>query len=472
MLFLRIFNQVGKKNFLQQIINYEKPSLLLERWQNKYLTNKQVRSLAVVIKVSEKKAYQRDKPHCNIGTIGHVDHGKTTLSAAITKVLAEKKLAQEKKYDDIDNAPEEKKRGITINIAHIEYSTDKRHYGHTDCPGHADYIKNMITGTAQMDGAILVVAASDGSMPQTREHLLLAKQIGIKHIVVYLNKVDAADKEMVELAELEMRELLTSYGYDGENIPFIPGSALCALEGRDPEIGKESIIKLMNVIDEYVPDPIRDLDKPSYLPIDHVYSIAGRGTVVSGRLEKGTIKKGSEVEIIGYGKQLKSIVTGIETFHKTLEEAEAGDQMGALLRGMKRDEIRRGMIVCKPGAYQQFDQVEAQLYLLTAEEGGRPKPIANYFQPVMFSKTWDLPVNIMVPDKDMVMPGEDSKVILQLTKTMVLETGQHFTLRFGGQSLGTGVITKIKDNLTQTEKDLMTMGQKKRQKLADKKAAA
>lgn len=277
-----------------------------------------------------------------MGTIGHVDHGKTTLTAAITKVLADKKLAEAKKYAEIDNAPEEKARGITINVAHIEYQTDARHYGHTDCPGHADYIKNMITGAAQMDGAIMVVAATDGVMPQTREHLLLAKQIGVQHLVVFINKVDAADKEMVELVEMEIRELLTEMGFDGENVPIVSGSALCALEGKNPEIGSEAVIKLLNEIDNYIPTPEREFDKPFLLPVEHTYSIPGRGTVVTGRLERGTLKKGAECEFVGYNKVMKSTITGIEMFHQILEEARAGDQLGALVRGVKRDDVRRG----------------------------------------------------------------------------------------------------------------------------------
>lgn len=291
---------------------------------------------------AEKKVFERSKPHCNVGTIGHVDHGKTTLTAAITKVLADKKLAAAKKYADIDNAPEEKARGITINVAHIEYQTESRHYGHTDCPGHADYIKNMITGAAQMDGAILVVAATDGVMPQTREHLLLAKQIGVEHIVVFINKVDAADKEMAELVEMEIRELMTEMGFDGENVPVILGSALCALDGTKPEIGSEAILQLLDQIDKYIPTPIRDLDKPFMLPIEHVYAIPGRGTVVTGRLERGVLKKGADCEFIGHNKVLKSTVTGVEMFHQILEEAQAGDQLGALVRGLKRDDIKRG----------------------------------------------------------------------------------------------------------------------------------
>ncbi|XP_014259026.1 uncharacterized protein LOC106672255 [Cimex lectularius] len=413
---------------------------------------------------SEKKVFQRNKPHCNVGTIGHVDHGKTTLTAAITKVLADKKLAKAKGYAEIDNAPEEKARGITINVAHIEYQTDSRHYGHTDCPGHADYIKNMITGAAQMDGAILVVAATDGAMPQTREHLLLAKQIGINHIVVFINKVDAADKEMVDLVEMEIRELLSEMGLDGDNVPVIKGSALCALEGREPEIGANAVLELLDEVDKYIPTPIRELDKPFLLPVEHVYSIPGRGTVVTGRLERGVLKKGTEVEFLGFSKSFKSTVTGIEMFHQILEEAQAGDQLGALIRGVKRDEIRRGMIMCKPGAMTAQDHIESQVYLLNKDEGGRNKPLVPYTQVQMFSRTWDCAVQVTVPDKEMVMPGEDAKVVLKLIRPMVLEKGQRFTLRIGSTTVGTGVVTTICQQLTEKERLLLTEGKKAREK--------
>jgi elongation factor Tu len=357
---------------------------------------------------AEKKVFQRNKPHCNIGTIGHVDHGKTTLTAAITKVLADKDLAESKNYADIDNAPEEKARGITINVAHIEYQTEQRHYGHTDCPGHADYIKNMITGTAQMDGAILVVAATDGAMPQTREHLLLAKQIGIGHIVVFINKVDAADQEMVELVEMEIRELMTEMGYDGDKTPIVSGSALCALEGKNDPIGSEAIMKLLAEVDQFIPTPVRELDKPFLLPVENVYSIQGRGTVVTGRLERGTIKKGAEVEFVGYNKVIKSTVTGVEMFHQILDEAHAGDQLGALVRGIKRDDIKRGMVMAKPGSVKAVDNIDAQVYVLSKEEGGRSKPFTSFFQLQMFSRTWDCAAQVTIPNKDMVMPGEDT----------------------------------------------------------------
>lgn len=358
---------------------------------------------------SEKKVFQRTKPHCNVGTIGHVDHGKTTLTAAITRVLADQELAESKGYSEIDNAPEEKARGITINVAHVEYQTETRHYGHTDCPGHADYIKNMITGTAQMDGAILVVAATDGAMPQTREHLLLSKQIGVNHIVVFINKVDAADQEMVDLVEMEIRELMTEMGYDGDNVPVVKGSALCALEGKSPEIGHDAVMQLLGEVDRHIPTPIRELDKPFLLPVENVYSIPGRGTVVTGRLERGVVKKGNECEFVGFSKVIKSTVTGVEMFHQILDEAQAGDQLGALVRGVKRDDIKRGMVMCKPGSVKAIDQLEAQVYVLNKDEGGRSKPFTSFFQMQMFSRTWDCAVQVTIPDKEMVMPGEDSK---------------------------------------------------------------
>ncbi|XP_053326718.1 elongation factor Tu, mitochondrial [Spea bombifrons] len=392
-----------------------------------------------------KKTYQRDKPHVNIGTIGHVDHGKTTLTAAITKILAEAGGAQFKKYEDIDNAPEEKARGITINASHVEYTTANRHYAHTDCPGHADYVKNMITGTSQMDGCILVVAATDGQMPQTREHLLLAKQIGVKHIVVFINKADAVDdKEMLDLVELEVRELLTEFGYDGENTPVITGSALCALENRNQDIGLNSIMKLLDAVDTHIPVPPRDLDKPFLLPVEAVYSIPGRGTVVTGTLERGTIRKGDECEFVGRNKQIKSVVTGVEMFHQNLDRAEAGDNLGALVRGLKREDVRRGMVMCKPGSIRPHQKIQAQVYILSKEEGGRHKPFVSNFLPVMFSLTWDMSCRVQLPtNKEMVMPGEDSALTLTLRQPMVLEIGQRFTLRDGNRTIGTGLVTEI-----------------------------
>ncbi|KAK8749077.1 hypothetical protein OTU49_015662 [Cherax quadricarinatus] len=413
---------------------------------------------------AEKKVYQRDKPHCNIGTIGHVDHGKTTLTAAITKVLSDKSLAELKRYEDIDKAPQEKARGITINLAHIEYNTENRHYGHTDCPGHADYVKNMIIGTSQMDGAILVVAATDGVMPQTREHLILSKQIGIEHIVVFINKLDAADEEMVELVEMEVRELMTEMGYDGDSVPVVKGSALAAIEGNNDKIGVKAIEELMEIVDKHIPTPLRDLDKPFLLPVESVYSIAGRGTVVSGRLERGMIKKGLECEFLGYGRKLKSTITGIEMFHQTLEEAQAGDQMGALVRGLKRDDVVKGMIMAKPGTMKAHDNVEGQVYVLKKDEGGKSRAFASYCQMQVFSKTWRCSAQIVVADKEMVMPGEDAKLSLHLLKPMVLEKGQRFTLRQGSITVGTGVFTNINKDLTEDERTAVQEGKKGREK--------
>ncbi|XP_040047343.2 elongation factor Tu, mitochondrial [Gasterosteus aculeatus] len=395
-----------------------------------------------------KKTYSREKPHVNIGTIGHVDHGKTTLTAAITKVLAEAGGANFKKYEDIDNAPEEKARGITINASHVEYTTANRHYAHTDCPGHADYVKNMITGTAQMDGCILVVAATDGQMPQTREHLLLARQIGIEHVVVFINKADAVeDKEMVELVEIEIRELLTEFGYDGENTPVVVGSALCALENREPELGVNAVMNLLEVVDSYIPLPKRELEKPFLLPIEGVYSIPGRGTVVTGTMERGIIKKGDECEFVGHNRSFKSVVTGIEMFHKSLDRAEAGDNLGALVRGLKREDLRRGMVLCKPGSIKPHQNIKAQVYVLSKEEGGRHKPFVTNFMPVMFSLTWDMACGVTLPkDKEMVMPGEDTALMLTLRQPMVVEKGQRFTLRDGNKTIGTGLVTELLAN--------------------------
>ncbi|CAK6963254.1 elongation factor Tu%2C mitochondrial [Scomber scombrus] len=400
-----------------------------------------------------KKTYSREKPHVNIGTIGHVDHGKTTLTAAITKVLADAGGASFKKYEEIDNAPEEKARGITINASHVEYTTANRHYAHTDCPGHADYVKNMITGTAQMDGCILVVAATDGQMPQTREHLLLAKQIGVEHVVVFINKADAVeDKEMLELVEIEIRELLTEFGYDGDNTPVIIGSALCALENKQPELGVNAVMKLLEVVDDYVPLPKRELEKPFLLPIEGVYSIPGRGTVVTGTMERGIIKKADECEFVGHSRSCKSVVTGIEMFHKSLDRAEAGDNLGALVRGLKREDVRRGMVMCKPGSILPHQKVKAQVYVLSKEEGGRHKPFVSNFMPVMFSLTWDMACKITLPeDKEMVMPGEDTSLMLTLRQPMVLEKGQRFTLRDGNRTIGTGLVTDI---MTMTDDDV------------------
>lgn len=421
---------------------------------------------------AEKQVYKRDKPHLNVGTIGHVDHGKTTLTAAITKVLSERELAKVKNYDEIDNAPEERARGITINVAHVEYETDNRHYGHTDCPGHADYIKNMITGTSTMDGAILVVAATDGVMPQTREHLLLAKQIGIKHIVVFINKIDVTDAEVLELVEMEIRDLLTEMGFDGDSTSIIKGSALAAMEGKSPEIGSEAVLKLLDEVDRVIPVPERDLDKPFMMCIEQTCAIPGRGTVATGCLERGSIKKGMECEILGYGKQLKSVITGIEMFCKTLEEAHAGDQLGALIRGMKRDDLRRGMMICKPGTQKLYDNVEAQVYILTKKEGGRVKPVLPRFNSQMYSKTWDSVSQLHLINKELIMPGEDARVKIWLPKGMVMEKGQKFTLREGPLTIGTGVITEFNPSLTPEQRESILMSKKNIAKLEAKKQQA
>lgn len=396
--------------------------------------------------------FQRVKPHLNTGTLGHVDHGKTSLTAAITKVLAEAKAdgsnARVKAYDEIDNAPEEKARGITINTAHVEYETQKRHYAHIDCPGHADYIKNMITGAAQMDGAILVVAATDGAMPQTREHLLLARQVGVERMVVFINKVDMVDDpEMIELVEMEMRELLAQYGFDGDNTPIIAGSALCALEDKQPDtIGKAAILKLMQAVDDYIPTPDRALDKPFLHPVEDTHSIAGRGTVITGRVERGTISKGQEVEVVGYGSKLKVAVTGLEMFHKELDRGEAGDNLGVLLRGVKRDDIRRGMVLAAPGSIKSHKKFKAQMYALTKEEGGRHTPFVTNYRPQLFSRTADVTCTVTLPDSvQMVMPGDNVEAHMELFQDIAIETGSRFTLREGGRTVATGVITELMD---------------------------
>ncbi|XP_068193157.1 elongation factor Tu, mitochondrial [Antennarius striatus] len=412
-----------------------------------------------------KKTYVREKPHLNVGTIGHVDHGKTTLTAAITKVLSDAGGASYKKYEEIDNSPEEKSRGITINASHVEYTTANRHYCHIDCPGHADYVKNMITGTAQMDGCILVVAGTDGQMPQTREHLLLARQIGVENIVVFINKADVVeDKEMLELVEIEIRELLTEFGFDGDNTPIVVGSALCALENRKPELGLQAVMKLLEALDLHIPVPKRELDKPFLLPVESLYSIPGRGTVVGGTVERGVIKKGDEAEFVGHSRSLTSVVTGIEMFHKSLDRAEAGDSLGALIRGLKKEDVRRGMVMCKPGSIQPHQKVKAQVYILSKEEGGRHKPFVSNYKPVMFSLTWDVSCRITLPEgKDMVMPGEDTSLNIMLLRPMVLEKGQRFTLRDGNMTIGTGLVTEI---LTLTDEDNMDWSTKSAKKAA------
>ncbi|CAH6723605.1 elongation factor Tu, mitochondrial [[Candida] jaroonii] len=396
-------------------------------------------------------AFDRSKPHVNVGTIGHVDHGKTTLTAAITKVLSEKGGANFLDYGSIDRAPEERARGITISTAHVEYSTDKRHYAHVDCPGHADYIKNMITGAAQMDGAIIVVAASDGQMPQTREHLLLARQVGVQHLVVFVNKVDTVDDpEMLELVEMEMRELLSQYGFDGDNTPVIMGSALCALQNERPEIGSEAIMKLLDAVDEHIPTPVRDLEQPFLMPVEDVFSISGRGTVVTGRVERGSLKKGEEIEIVGnFDKPYKATVTGIEMFKKELDAAMAGDNAGILLRGVKRDEVSRGMVLSKPATVTSHQKFLASLYILSKEEGGRHSPFAENYKPQLFIRTSDVTGTLKFPSEEgvdhsaMVQPGDNVEMEIELVKKTPIELNQRFNLREGGKTVGTGMVTKI-----------------------------
>ncbi|KAG1164683.1 hypothetical protein G6F37_000072 [Rhizopus arrhizus] len=401
---------------------------------------------------TDSSKFSRGKPHVNIGTIGHVDHGKTTLTAAITKIMATDGGAQFMDYNQIDKAPEEKARGITISTAHVEYETKNRHYAHVDCPGHADYIKNMITGAAQMDGAIILVSATDGQMPQTREHLLLARQVGVQSLVVFVNKVDQVDDpEMLELVEMEMRDLLSEYGYDGENTPIIKGSALAALEGRDPEIGEDRVRELMEAVDAHIPTPIRDLDKPFLMPIEDVFSISGRGTVATGRVERGVITKNSEVEIVGMGPTVKTTLTGIEMFRKELDRGEAGDNMGALLRGIKREQIRRGQVLCAPGTVKSHKKFMAQIYILTKEEGGRHTPFVNNYRPQMFIRTTDVTVSLTHPegtedpDDKLIMPGDNVEMQCELIHDVALEEGQRFTIREGGKTVGTGIVTKVQE---------------------------
>ncbi|KKA27376.1 hypothetical protein TD95_000500 [Thielaviopsis punctulata] len=393
--------------------------------------------------------YERTKPHVNIGTIGHVDHGKTTLSAAITKRQAEKGLANFLDYGSIDKAPEERKRGITISTAHIEYSTDSRHYSHVDCPGHADYIKNMITGAANMDGAVIVVAASDGQMPQTREHLLLARQVGVQRIVVFVNKVDMLDDpEMLELVEMEMRELLSTYGFDGDNTPVVMGSALCALENKRPEIGADKIDELMKAVDDWIPTPERDLDKPFLMSVEDVFSISGRGTVVSGRVERGVLKREQEIELVGKGTDaIKTKVTDIETFKKSCEESRAGDNSGLLLRGVKREDVRRGMVVSAPGSMKAHKKFMASLYVLSKEEGGRHTGFGSNYKPQIYLRTSDESCTLTFPegteDGHMVMPGDNIEMVAELHQPNAIEVGQRFNVREGGKTVATGLITRI-----------------------------
>jgi elongation factor Tu len=392
-----------------------------------------------------KEKFARTKPHCNIGTIGHVDHGKTSLTAAITKVLAETGGATYTAYDQIDKAPEERARGITISTAHVEYQTAKRHYAHVDCPGHADYVKNMITGAAQMDGAILVVSAADGPMPQTREHILLARQVGVPALVVYLNKVDMVDDpELLELVEMEVRELLSSYQFPGDKIPIIRGSALAALEDRDAEMGKQSVLKLMAAVDEYIPQPDRPKDQPFLMPIEDVFSISGRGTVVTGRIERGVIKVGEEVEIVGIRPTTKTVVTGVEMFRKLLDQGEAGDNVGALLRGIERDGVERGQVLCKPGSVKPHKKFKAEAYILTKEEGGRHTPFFTNYRPQFYFRTTDVTGVVQLPQgTEMVMPGDNVTMDVELITPIAMEEKLRFAIREGGRTVGAGVVAQI-----------------------------
>jgi elongation factor Tu len=392
-----------------------------------------------------KARFERNKPHCNIGTIGHVDHGKTTLTAAITKVLSESGGATFTAYDQIDKAPEEKARGITIATAHVEYETANRHYAHVDCPGHADYVKNMITGAAQMDGAILVVSAADGPMPQTREHILLARQVGVPSLVVYMNKVDMVDDaELLELVELEVRELLSSYEFPGDDIPIVKGSALCALEGREDEVGKKSILELMAAVDAYIPQPERAKDRPFLMPIEDVFTISGRGTVVTGRIERGIVKVGDEVEIVGLRPTAKTVATGVEMFRKLLDQGEAGDNVGVLLRGTKREEVERGQVLAKPGTITPHTVFMAEAYVLTKEEGGRHTPFFGNYRPQFYFRTTDVTGTVKLPEgTEMVMPGDNITMEVELLVPIAMDEGLRFAIREGGRTVGAGVVAKI-----------------------------
>jgi elongation factor Tu len=392
-----------------------------------------------------KEKFNRDKPHCNIGTIGHVDHGKTSLTAAITKVLAETGGATYTAYDQIDKAPEEKARGITISTAHVEYQTKKRHYAHVDCPGHADYVKNMITGAAQMDGAILVVSAADGPMPQTREHILLARQVGVPALVVFMNKVDMVDDpELIELVEMEVRELLSSYQFPGDEIPIVKGSALMALEGKNPELGHDAILKLMEAVDAYIPQPDRPKDQPFLMPIEDVFSISGRGTVVTGRIERGIVKVGEEVEIIGLRPTTKTVVTGVEMFRKLLDQGEAGDNVGALLRGIDRTGVERGQVLAKPGSITPHKKFKAEAYILTKEEGGRHTPFFTNYRPQFYFRTTDVTGVVSLPEgTEMVMPGDNVTMDVELITPIAMEEKLRFAIREGGRTVGAGVVAKI-----------------------------
>ena len=392
-----------------------------------------------------KEVFERKKPHVNIGTIGHVDHGKTTLTAAITKVLADQGLAEAKAFDAIDNAPEEKARGITIATSHVEYETPNRHYAHIDCPGHADYVKNMITGAAQMDGAILVVSAADGAMPQTREHIVLAKNVNVPALVVYINKCDMVDdSEMIDMVEEEIRDLLKKYDFPGDKVPFIKGSALKALEGEDSELGTQSIDKLMDAIDSYIPEPVRDIAKPFLMPIEGVFSIAGRGTVATGRIEKGKVKIGEEVEIVGFGETSKTVVTGIEMFRKLLDEGLAGDNVGLLLRGVKKEDIERGMVVAAPGTIKPHKKFKSNVYILSKEEGGRHSPFFTGYRPQFYFRTTDVTGVVTLPEgREMVMPGDNVELSAELISPIAMEKDLRFAIREGGRTVGSGVVTEI-----------------------------
>ncbi|MDO8544191.1 MAG: elongation factor Tu [Opitutaceae bacterium] len=392
-----------------------------------------------------KEKFSRTKPHLNVGTIGHVDHGKTTLTAALTKVLAAKYGGEVRNYDQIDNAPEERERGITISTTHVEYLSDKRHYAHVDCPGHADYVKNMITGAAQMDGAILVVSAADGPMPQTREHILLARQVGVPYIVVYLNKADMVDdKDLLELVQEEVKDLLNKYGFPGDKTPIIIGSALKALEGDQGELGEPSILKLADALDTYIPQPKRAIDGPFLMPIEDVFSIAGRGTVVTGRIERGIVKVGDEIEIVGIKPTIKTIVTGVEMFRKLLDQGEAGDNVGVLLRGTKREEVERGQVLAKPGSITPHTKFEAEVYVLTKEEGGRHTPFFQGYRPQFYFRTTDVTGSCELPSgTEMVMPGDNIKMIVTLINPIAMEQGLRFAIREGGRTVGAGVVAKV-----------------------------
>jgi len=392
-----------------------------------------------------KEIFERKKPHVNVGTIGHVDHGKTTLTAAITKYLAEKGMANFKAFNEIDAAPEEKERGITIATAHVEYESPKRHYAHVDCPGHADYVKNMITGAAQMDGAILVVSAADGAMPQTREHIVLAKNVNVPALVVYLNKVDMVDDpEMIDMVEEELRDLLKKYDFPGDDIPIVRGSALKALEGDAGEIGYGSIQKLVDALDEYIPEPKRDIDKPFLMPIESVFSISGRGTVATGRIETGQVKVGEEVDVIGFGKNIKTVVTGVEMFKKTLNEGQAGDNVGLLLRGIKKEDIERGMVVAKPGSITPHKKFKAKAYILTKDEGGRHSPFFNGYRPQFYFRTTDVTGIVTLPEgREMVMPGDNVDLTVDLISPIAMDKDLRFAIREGGRTVGSGVVTEI-----------------------------